>query len=96
MRDSQGGISSLYFQGDNENVVGHIVVDCGFTKLFEKITEIGTARYIQNIAAWTAQSESKIQRGIRPDLFHPDISWGIIYWEKYFYLKHWNILVKII
>lgn len=37
MRDSQGGISSLYFQGDIENVVGHIVVDCGFTKLFEEI-----------------------------------------------------------
>lgn len=61
MKDSDNGISALFYQGDNPETGdprdrrGDITVDCGYTKLFTQLTEKGTYRSIQNIAAWTAQ-----------------------------------------
>ena len=56
-RDSDNGISSLYYLSDKQNR-GDIFIDCGFSKLFlnmKKNNDIFI--YFQNIAAWTARPE---------------------------------------
>lgn len=73
MKDSENGISALFYSGgtDKQNQTGDIIIDCGYTKLFDKMTEKGTFRYVQNIAGWTAQCESRRIRGIQPKNFRP-------------------------
>jgi len=51
------GFNSLFYPANLCNGTGDIVIDCGYTKLFSKITTDGTFRYIQNIAGWTARPE---------------------------------------
>ena len=56
-RDSDNGISSLFYLSD-EKKRGDIFIDCGFTKLFIKMEKDDTAfRYFQNIASWSARTE---------------------------------------
>ena len=56
-RDSENGISSLFFLSD-EKGRGDIFIDCGFTKLFLNMEKDNSVyRYFQNIAAWTARME---------------------------------------
>ena len=63
MKDSENGISALFYPGDQwqkakiKNIPGDIIIDCGYTKLFDKISTCDTFRYVQNIAGWTAQCE---------------------------------------
>ncbi|OHT04875.1 hypothetical protein TRFO_27550 [Tritrichomonas foetus] len=71
MRDSDNGISALFLPGDQENDTGDIVIDCGYTKLFDGMTTNGTFRYIQNIAGWTAQAEARRTAGIQPKDYRP-------------------------
>ena len=74
MRDSENGISALFYPGDKDPRYrrGDIIVDCGYTKLFDKMTTNGTFRYIQNIAGWTAQCESRSVMRIKPKDFRPE------------------------
>jgi len=60
--DSSGGISSMFFLADFESDCGDVIIDCGFTKLFMELTEDGTLRYVQNIAALTIQAEKHLRR----------------------------------
>ena len=56
-RDSDNGISSLFYLSD-EKKRGDIFIDCGFTKLFINMEKDDTAfRYFQNIASWSARPE---------------------------------------
>ena len=56
-RDSDNGISSLFYLSD-EKKRGDIFIDCGFTKLFINMGKDDTAfRYFQNIASWSARTE---------------------------------------
>ena len=56
-RDSENGISSLFYLSD-EKKRGDIFIDCGFTKLFINMEKDDTAfRYFQNIASWSARPE---------------------------------------
>jgi len=56
-RDSENGISSLFYLSD-EKKRGDIFIDCGFTKLFLNMKKEDTAfRYFQNIASWSARTE---------------------------------------
>ena len=56
-RDSDNGISSLFYLSD-EKKRGDIFIDCGFTKLFLNMEKDDTAfRYFQNIASWSARTE---------------------------------------
>ena len=73
MKDSDNGISALFYPGGRvaNKLIGDIIIDCGYTKLFDKMTEKGTFRYIQNIAGWTAQCELKRTLGIEPKDFRP-------------------------
>lgn len=69
-KDSEGGINSLFYCG-TENGEGDIIIDCGFTKFFRDMKKEGTPRYIQNIAAWTANPEKRYAEGIIPKNFRP-------------------------
>ena len=56
-RDSDNGISSLYYLSD-EKKRGDIFIDCGFSKLFLNMKkDNGIIRYFQNLAAWTLHPE---------------------------------------
>ena len=56
-RDSDNGISSLYYLSD-EKLRGDIFIDCGFSKLFLNMKKNNDIYiYFQNIAAWTARPE---------------------------------------
>ena len=54
--NSEGGISTLIYEADNEGR-GDIIIDCGYTKCFLNLYKTGTFRFIQNIAGWTARPE---------------------------------------
>ena len=67
--DSEGGINSLFYCGKNGK--GDIVIDCSYTKFLTEMSSEGTARYIQNIACWTANSEYHYYQGKKPHEFRP-------------------------
>ncbi|KAK8853815.1 hypothetical protein M9Y10_016358 [Tritrichomonas musculus] len=73
MRDSSGGISCLYYTGDRDpkHRTGDLIVDCGWTKLFYDMRKSGTFRYVQNLAAWTAQCEYNRVHGVNPKNYRP-------------------------
>ena len=56
-KDSDGGITIMYYCADNKAGTGDIILDGGYTKLFLNMTEEGTYKYIQNIIGWTARPE---------------------------------------
>ena len=56
-KDSDGGITIMYYCADNKAGTGDIILDGGYTKLFINMTEEGTYKYIQNIIGWTARPE---------------------------------------
>ena len=61
-KDSEGGINSLFYNGsDNEGKEGEgdIFIDCGYTKFFFNMTEIGTVRYLQNIGGFIGSCERR-------------------------------------
>jgi hypothetical protein len=76
--DSEGGLSAMFYFSEYESNRGDVIIDCGFTKLFTELTEDGTLRYVQNIAAVTAQYEIHFRRmssengpkEFRPTSFH--------------------------
>ena len=68
-KDSEGGINSLFYCGKNGK--GDIVIDCSYTKFLTEMTSEGTARYIQNIACWTANSEYHYNQGKKPNEYRP-------------------------
>ena len=88
-RDSEGGISSLFYCANPLTGTGDIVIDCGYTKCFTQMTSDGTFRYIQNIAGWTARPEVHLalDRGIQPCDWRPKaVEFKIqegIKWDKF-------------
>ena len=56
-KDSEGGISALFYPANIKTGTGDIIIDCGYTKCFTKMETDGTSLYIQNIAGWTARPE---------------------------------------
>ena len=53
--DHQNGLSVIFYpSGDGDNR-GDIVIDGGFSKLFNEIDQTGTFRYVLNVIAWTTQ-----------------------------------------
>ena len=60
-RESEGVISSLFYSANSLTGTGDIVIDCGYTKCFTKMTTDGTFRYVKNIAGWTARPEVHIR-----------------------------------
>ena len=59
-KDSNGGITILYYCADSKYGTGDIILDGGYTKLFVNMTEEGTYQYVQNIIGWTARPEVHI------------------------------------
>ena len=72
-RDSDNGISSLYYLSD-EKKRGDIFIDCGFSKLFLNMKkDNGIIRYFQNLAAWTVAAEIHLKyENIEPKDWKPD------------------------
>jgi hypothetical protein len=44
-----------------------VIIDCGWTKLFEKMETDGTLQYVANIAAVTAQYEKELWKDMAGD-----------------------------
>ncbi|KAK8886006.1 hypothetical protein M9Y10_041465 [Tritrichomonas musculus] len=62
--DSEGGLISLYFASTADDKCGDVFIDTGFTKLFNELKfsgNDGTQRYVQNIAAFTAQYQKHLR-----------------------------------
>ena len=69
-RDSDGGINSIFYAG--EDGYGDLVFDNSYTKFFLEMKECGTFRYVQNVAAWTAAPErSSVIYGVKPKDYRP-------------------------
>ena len=62
--DSEGGATILIYMGRNGH--GDVIVDGGFTKCFLSMTEEGTFRYLQNLAAFTSRIECHFNKVVRP------------------------------
>ena len=61
-RDSDGGINSLFYNGSddgNGEGEGDIFIDCGYTKFFLNMKELGTSQYLQNIGGFIGSSERR-------------------------------------
>ena len=69
-RDSDGGINSIFYAG--EDGYGDLVFDNSYTKFFLEMKECGTFRYVQNVAAWTAAPERcNVIYGVKPRDYRP-------------------------
>ena len=69
-RDSDGGINSIFYAG--EEGYGDLVFDNSYTKFFLEMKECGTFRYVQNLAAWTAAPERcNVIYGVKPRDYRP-------------------------
>ena len=82
--NSEGGISALIYEADNEGR-GDIIIDCGYTKCFLNLYKTGTFRFIQNIAGWTARPEINYMiENINPWEWRPKgIDYKVNYNSKY-------------
>ncbi len=64
-RDSDGGINSIFYAG--QDGYGDLLFDNSYTKFFLEMKECGTFRYVQNVSAWTAAPErSNVIYGVKP------------------------------
>ena len=53
--DDKGNLTILFYPSKNDCDNGDIILDGGFTKLFNEIDSNGTYRYLLNIISWTTQ-----------------------------------------
>ena len=58
--DHQGGINILFYTPPLKYNHGYLVIDGGFTKLFNELDSEGTKRYILNIASFTTQFTKRL------------------------------------
>ena len=53
--DNNNGLTIVYYLPSNEYKNGDIIIDGGFTKLFNELENEGTFRYVQNLIAYTTK-----------------------------------------
>ena len=53
-------MSIVFWNSKADKLNGDIIIDGGFTKLFNELNTEGTYRYVQNIIAWTTQFSRRI------------------------------------
>ena len=58
--EHQGGMNVLFYIPPENYSHGYLVIDGGFTKLFNELDTEGTKRYILNIAAFTTQFYKRV------------------------------------
>ena len=56
--DHEGGLSIIFYPSNDEE--GDIIIDGGFSKLFNEISTKGTDRYLLNCISWTTQFSKRI------------------------------------
>ena len=86
--DHDEGLSVIFYPSSGEE--GDIIIDGGFSKLFNEIEETGTYRYILNCISWTSQFSKRIKE--KGDLwvenFNMDsFTYNIRYNEKWVFRK---------
>ena len=87
--EHQGGINILFYTPPFKYNHGYIVIDGGFTKLFNEIDSEGTKRYLLNIAAFTTQFTKRygeIGENWKTDFQIPSFSFEIdetIKWDRF-------------
>ena len=57
--DHDKGLSVIFYPSSGEE--GDIIIDGGFSKLFNEIEKTGTYRYILNCISWTSQFSKRIK-----------------------------------
>jgi len=66
--NTYGNPVMMYYDGEGQNkkATGRIVVDCGFTKLYDEHWHktAGTDRYVRNIAVWILALEKRAEKGL--------------------------------
>ena len=71
-RNKNGGVNAMFYIGEEGR--GDIVIDCSYTKFLSDMKNLGTAKYIQNIGAWTARIEYHYtQEYLQPSEYRPKI-----------------------
>jgi hypothetical protein len=58
--NSNGELCTIYSLAGLESTVGDVIIDCGYTKLFEEMRQDGTLQYVANIAALTVHEEKEL------------------------------------
>lgn len=72
IRDSEGGVSSLFYPANLKNGTGDIIIDCCYSRIFQMDSE-GVFKYVQNIAGWTARPEiHKAVDNTNPEDWRPE------------------------
>ena len=75
-KDSDGGINSLFYNGNDARGdgtgEGDIFIDCAYTKFFLDMKKTGTTRYLQNIGGFIGSAERRYKIGEHPRGFRPD------------------------
>ena len=75
-KDSDGGINSLFYNGNDARGdgtgEGDIFIDCAYTKFFLDMKKTGTTRYLQNIGGFIGSAERRYKIGEHPRAFRPD------------------------
>ena len=71
-RNLNGGVNAMFYIGEEGR--GDIVIDCSYTKFLSDMKNLGTAKYIQNIAAWSARIEYHYtQEYLQPSEYRPKL-----------------------
>ena len=70
-RNVEGGVNAMFYIGEEGR--GDIFIDCSYTKFLSDMKNSGTAKYIQNIGAWTANIEYHTQRDLLPSEYRPKL-----------------------
>ena len=71
-RNSNGGVNAMFYIGEEGR--GDIVIDCSYTKFLSDMKNVGTAKYIQNIGAWSARIEYHYtQEYLQPSEYRPKL-----------------------
>jgi len=65
-KDSDGGITILYYCAENKYGTGDIILDGGYTKLFVNMEKEGTFLYLCNLAAFTSRIECNFNKVVKP------------------------------
>ena len=71
-RNLDGGVNAMFYIGEEGR--GDIVIDCSYTKFLSDMKNLGTAKYIQNIGAWSARIEYHYtQEYLQPSEYRPKL-----------------------
>ena len=75
--EHEGGINILFYTPHIKYNHGYLILEGGFTKLFNELEEDGTKRYILNIAGFTVQYQKRLAENCKGDFTLPPFEFNI-------------------